>query len=60
VQVVGEHRRRSDEYAVGQARRFIDEGIILDFAVVAQPDGGPYIGSPADVPVTAQEGDLPD
>ena len=58
VQVIGEHRRGADEDAVRQAGRFIDEGIILEFAVVAQNDAGAHIRAAANIAVAAHGGIL--
>ncbi|ALQ31023.1 hypothetical protein AA310_06975 [Arthrobacter sp. YC-RL1] len=35
IQVVGERHSRADEDSIGQLCGFIDQGIVLDFAVVA-------------------------
>ncbi len=60
VKVIGEHRRRADENPVGKARRFIDQGVILQFAVIAHDDCRADIGAAANIAVAAHRGALPD
>ena len=60
VQVVGEHRRGADEDSVGEARRFVDQRVILQLAVRTDDNPRTHVGAATDVAVAAYCGVLAD
>ena len=50
---------RSDEDAGAQHRWLVDEGIVLDLAVVTDPDPGTHVCTPTEVATAPNHGRLP-
>jgi hypothetical protein len=48
VLVVGQHHGWSDEHPVAEHRRLVDEGVVLELAVVAHDDAGSDVRAASD------------
>jgi hypothetical protein len=56
ISVIGEDYAWSDKNTGAQHRRLVDKGIILDLAVVTNPDAGAHVCTPTDVATAADDG----